>query len=82
MPVNKVILLGYVGKDPEVGYMSSGNAYTNISVATPETWKDKNGQKNEKTEWHKVVVFGAPAEACGKYLTKGQQVFVAQDIPF
>ena len=76
MPMNKVILCGYLGQDPELKYLQSGNAVTTLSVATPEKWKDKNGQKQEKTEWHRVVVYGRIAEACGQYLSKGQQALV------
>lgn len=75
--VNKVIVLGNVGQDPEVKYMPSGGSVTNISVATTERWKDKNtGQVNEKTEWHKVVFFNKLAEIAGEYLRKGSKVYV------
>lgn len=74
--VNKVILIGTLGTDPEVRYMPNGNAVANISLATNESWKDKNtGQMQEKTEWHRVVVFGKLAEVAGEYLRKGSQVY-------
>ena len=75
--VNKVILIGTLGKDPEMKYASNGNAIANLSVATSEQWKDKvTGQKQEKTEWHRVIVFGKLAEIAGQYLTKGSQVYL------
>ena len=75
--VNKVILVGNLGQDPEVRYAANGNAITNISVATSESWKDKNtGQMQEKTEWTKVVFFGKIAEIAGEYLKKGSQVYI------
>ncbi len=74
--VNKVILVGNLGRDPEVRYMPSGDAIANLSVATTETWKDKNGEKQEATEWHRVVFFGKQAEICGQYLKKGSQIYV------
>jgi single-strand DNA-binding protein len=75
--VNKVILVGTLGRDPEVKYAANGNAITNISVATSEQWTDKNtGQKQEKTEWHRVVFFGKVAEIAGQYLRKGSQVYI------
>lgn len=74
--VNKVILVGNLGKDPEVRYMPSGDAITNVSVATTDSWKDKNGEKQEKTEWHRVSFFGKLAEIAGEYLKKGSQVYV------
>ena len=75
--VNKVILLGRLGRDPEVRYTPDGRAICNFSIATSEEWKDKNtGEKKEKTEWHRIVVFGRMAEVCGEYLTKGQQIYV------
>ena len=74
--VNKAILVGTLGKDPEVKYAANGNAIANISVATSESWTDKStGQKQEKTEWHRVVVYGKLAEIAGQYLTKGSQVY-------
>jgi single-strand DNA-binding protein len=74
--VNKVILIGNLGRDPEVRYMPSGDAVANISIATTETWKDKNGEKQEKTEWHRVAMFGKTAEIAGEYLKKGSQVYI------
>lgn len=75
--INKVILVGTVGKDPEMKYMPSGDAMANISVATHESWKDKNsGEKKEITEWHRVVFFRQLAEIVGKYVRKGQQVYI------
>jgi len=75
--INKVILVGNLGQDPEVRYTPGGAAITNISIATSESWKDKNtGQTQEKTEWHRVVFFGKLAEIAGEYLRKGSQVYV------
>ena len=75
--VNKVILIGNVGGDPETRYMPNGNAVTNITLATSESWKDKQtGQQQERTEWHRVVFFGRLAEIAGEYLRKGSQVYV------
>ena len=75
--VNKVILLGNLGKDPEVKYMPNGNAVANITLATSETWSDKSsGEKKEKTEWHRVVFFGKLAEIVGQYLKKGSKVYI------
>lgn len=75
--VNKVILVGNVGGDPETRYMPNGNAVTNITLATSESWKDKQtGQQQERTEWHRVVFFGRLAEIAGEYLRKGSQVYV------
>lgn len=75
--VNKVILIGNVGQDPDVRYLSSGDAVANISIATSEQWKDKStGEKKEKTEWHRVVFFRRLAEIVGQYLTKGSKIYV------
>jgi len=74
--VNKVILLGNLGRDPETRYTTGGDAVTNLRIATTETWKDKNGDKQEKTEWHSVVLFGRQAEIAGEYLKKGRSVFI------
>ena len=74
--VNKVILIGNLGRDPETRYMPDGGAITNISVATTDKWKDKNGEPQEKTEWHRVAFFGKLAEIAGEYLKKGSQVYV------
>jgi single-strand DNA-binding protein len=75
--VNKVILVGNVGGDPETRYLPNGNAVTNVTLATSESWKDKQtGQQQERTEWHRVVFFGRLAEIAGEYLRKGSQVYV------
>ena len=75
--VNKVILVGNLGKDPEVRYMPNGNAVANITLATSETWKDKQtGEQQEKTEWHRVVMFRRLGEIAGEYLKKGSQVYI------
>jgi single-strand DNA-binding protein len=74
--VNKVILVGNLGADPEVRYMPSGDAITNARLATTDSWKDKNGEKQEKTEWHRVSFFGKLAEIAGEYLKKGSQIYV------
>src|SRR5499426_3952970 len=74
--VNKVILIGNLGRDPEVRYMPEGGAVTNISIATTDTWKDKSGERQERTEWHRVAFFGRLAEIAGEYLKKGSQVYV------
>ncbi|MCP4597772.1 single-stranded DNA-binding protein [Neptuniibacter sp.] len=75
--VNKVILVGNLGGDPEVRYMPNGNAVTNITLATSDSWKDKEtGQPQERTEWHRVVFFGRLAEVVGEYLRKGSQVYI------
>jgi single-strand DNA-binding protein len=77
MSINKVILIGRLGQDPELKYMPSGMAICNFSLATSESWKDKNsGQKQEKTEWHRVVVWAKQAEFCQQYLAKGRQVYI------
>jgi single-strand DNA-binding protein len=74
--VNKVIILGNLGKDPEVRFMPNGGAVTNLTVATSESWKDKQtGEQKEKTEWHRVVMFGKLAEIAGEYLKKGSKVY-------
>lgn len=74
--VNKVILLGNLGRDPEVRYTPSGDAVASMSIATTETWKDKGGQRQEKTEWHNVVMYRRLAEIAGEYLKKGSQVYI------
>lgn len=75
--INKVIILGTLGQDPEVKYMPSGGAVCNLSLATSEQWNDKEtGEKKEQTEWHRVVIFGKLAEVAGEYLRKGSQVYV------
>src|SRR5206468_5260582 len=74
--VNKVILIGNLGRDPETRYTTGGDAVTNLRIATTETWKDKAGEKQEKTEWHTVVLFGRQAEIAGEYLKKGSAVYI------
>lgn len=75
--VNKVILVGNLGRDPEVRFTKSGTAVASFSIATSETWKDKqSGEKMEKTEWHRIVAWGKLGEICGEYLNKGKQVFI------
>ena len=74
--INKVILVGNLGNDPEVRYAQSGSAITTISVATSESWKDKDGNQQERTEWHRVKAFGRLAEIMGEYLKKGRQVYI------
>lgn len=74
--INKVILVGNLGDDPTVRYAQSGAAITTISVATSESWKDKNGEQQERTEWHRVKAFGRLAEIMGEYLKKGAQVYI------
>jgi single-strand DNA-binding protein len=74
--VNKVILVGNLGADPELKYTPSNRPVCNLSIATNEVWKDKTGQKQEKTEWHRVNVWGEQAEHCSKYLAKGRSVYV------
>lgn len=77
MSVNKVIILGRLGQDPELKYTPSGSAVCNFSVATSESWNDKNtGQKQEKTEWHRIVVWGKLAELCNQYLKQGRQAYI------
>lgn len=76
MSVNKVILIGRLGKDPETRYMPNGEAVTNVTLATSENWKDKSGVKQEKTEWHNLVFYRRLAEVAGEYLKKGSQVYV------
>ena len=75
--INKAIIVGNLGRDPEVRYTANGNAIANITVATTESWKDKqSGERQEKTEWHRVVFFGRLAEIAGEYLKKGSQVYI------
>jgi single-strand DNA-binding protein len=76
MSVNKVILVGRLGKDPETRYMTNGEAVTNATLATSENWKDKAGEKQEKTEWHSLVFYRRLAEVAGEYLKKGSQVYI------
>ena len=75
--VNKVILVGNLGNDPEIRYMPNGSAVANITIATSESWRDKaSGEQKEKTEWHRVALFGKLAEVAGEYLRKGSQVYI------
>ena len=76
MSVNKVILIGRLGADPEVRYTQNGQAVANFNVATHESWKDRDGQPQEKTEWHRIVVWGRQAETCAEYLKKGREAYV------
>jgi single-strand DNA-binding protein len=80
--LNKVILIGNLGRDPETRYLPNGDAVTNISVATTDTWKDKNGEKQEKTEWHRVSLYRRLAEIAGEYLKKGSQVYIEGRIEY
>src|SRR5258705_11677461 len=74
--VNKVIIRGNLGRDPETRYTTGGDAVTNLNIATSEQWKDKAGEKQERTEWHRVVLFGRQAEIAGEYLKKGRSVYI------
>jgi single-strand DNA-binding protein len=74
--VNKAILIGNLGRDPELRYTQSGQAVTNFSLATSESWTDKNGERTEKTEWHRIVAWGKTAELCAQYLSKGRPVYI------
>ncbi|QJC31906.1 single-stranded DNA-binding protein [Enterobacteriaceae endosymbiont of Donacia versicolorea] len=75
--INKVIIIGYLGKDPEIRYMPNGNPVVNIMVATSDSWRDKNtGENREKTEWHRIIIFGKLAEISHQYLKKGSQVYI------
>ena len=74
--VNKVILVGNLGRDPELRYTQGGSAVTNFTLATNEKWRDKDGNNQERTEWHRVVVWGRQAETCAEYLAKGRQVYL------
>jgi len=76
MSVNKVLLIGHLGKDPEVRYMTNGEAVANVSLATSESWKDKEGKKQEKTEWHHLCMYRRLAEIAGEYLKKGALIYV------
>ncbi|HEY0664236.1 MAG TPA: single-stranded DNA-binding protein, partial [Thiobacillaceae bacterium] len=78
--VNKVILVGNLGRDPEMRYLPSGEAVANLAIATTDKYKDKTGQMVEQTEWHRVSFFGRTAEVCGQYLKKGSQVYVEGSI--
>ena len=75
--INKAIVVGNLGRDPEVRYSANGNAIANVTIATTDSWKDRqSGERQEKTEWHRVVFFGRLAEIAGEYLKKGSQVYV------
>ena len=74
--VNKVILVGRLGQDPEVRFTQGGAAVANLSIATDETWKDQSGERQQRTEWHRVVVWRKLAEICGQYLSKGRLVYI------
>lgn len=76
MSVNKAILVGRLGRDPEIRFSTNGDPVANLALATSENWKDKNGEKQERTEWHRVVAFGKLADIIGKYLAKGAQIYV------
>lgn len=76
MSVNKVILIGRCGKAPETRFMTNGEAVTNVSIATSETWKDKSGEKQEKTEWHNLVFYKRLAEIVGEYVKKGSEIYI------
>ncbi len=76
MSINKVILIGRLGQNPEVRSTPSGSSVANFSIATSEAWNDKSGQKQERTEWHRIVVWGKQAELCQQYLSKGRQVYI------
>src|SRR5262245_14961420 len=80
MSVNKAILVGHLGKDPDVRFTTSGSAVANFSLATSEVWNDRDGKRQERTEWHNIVVWGKQAETCGQYLAKGRQVYVEGSI--
>ena len=80
MSVNMAILVGNLGKDPEVRFTQSGRAVANFSIATSEQWTGQDGNRQERTEWHNIVVWGKQAESCGQYLSKGRQVFVQGSI--
>ena len=74
--LNKAILIGHLGRDPEVRYTPSGVAVANFSIATSETWTNKDGEKETRTEWHRIVAFGRLGEICGEYLSKGRQIYI------
>jgi single-strand DNA-binding protein len=80
MSLNKVMLIGNLGKDPELRFTPSGRAVARFSLATSDAWTDQQGQKQERTEWHNIVVWGKQAETCGQYLSKGRQVFIEGSI--
>jgi single-strand DNA-binding protein len=74
--INKVILIGNLGADPEIRYTSNGTAVANFRIATNERWTNQNGEKEERTEWHRIVAFGRLGEICGEYLSKGKPVYI------
>jgi len=74
--VNKVILIGNLGQDPELKYMPNGDAVCNFTMATTDSWKNRDGEQQDRTEWHRIVAFRRLAEICGEYLKKGKQVFI------
>lgn len=80
MSVNKVILIGNLGKDPEVRFTTNGRAVARFPIATSEVWNDANGNRQERTEWHNIIVWGKQGETCAQYLAKGRQVFVEGSI--
>ena len=80
MSVNKAILIGNLGKDPEVRFTANGKAVARFSIATSEVWNDAEGNRQERTEWHNIVVWGKQGESCGQYLAKGRQVYVEGSI--
>ena len=80
--LNRVILIGNLGRDPETRYLPNGDAVANISVATTESWKDKSGEKQEKTEWHRVTLYRRLGEIAGEYLKKGSQVYIEGRIEY
>jgi single-strand DNA-binding protein len=82
MSVNKAIIVGNLGRDPEVRYLPSGNPVANFPVATSEVFTDKSGSRQERTDWHNIVVYGKQAETCGQYLKKGRQVYVEGRISY
>lgn len=80
MSVNKAILVGRLGADPEVRFTGAGRAVCNFRIATDSVWKDRDGNRQKRTEWHKIVVFGPQGETCGKYLAKGREVYVEGEL--
>ena len=76
MSLNKVLLIGYLGQDPDTRYMPNGDAVCNFSIATSESWKDQNGQRQQRTEWHNITLYRRLAEIAGQYLKKGSQVYI------
>jgi len=80
MSVNKVILIGNLGKDPEVRFTTNGRAVARFPIATSEVWNDANGNRQERTEWHNIIVWGKQGETCAQYLAKGRQVFIEGSI--